>query len=73
METYWPEIKKLEQDLKEGKTEHFKEFIDLLAKEGQLNEHMYGALCDCCYTRENRTTRWSMIHEFAKEKKGDTT
>lgn len=71
MTTFWLEIKKLEKELIANNTKHLKEFIDLLEKNGQLNGHMYHALCECTHSRKNCLLRWDLLHKFAKSIHGE--
>lgn len=68
METFWPEVRKLENQLVHNDPKYLKEFIDLLKENEQLIGHMYHALCECTLSRKECSFRWDLLHKFAKSK-----
>jgi len=64
-ETYWPEIKAMEDRLENGYVDELITFIRVLKKNGLLDRHMFHMLCD---SGGKAFERWDLLHKFAKSK-----
>lgn len=66
-ETYWKKISHMEEAINHNDPSCLHEFIDILAQNNLLTEHMLSALCEATHDQHNRTKVWKLLHKLAKD------